>query len=49
MIISKILALFIRASGYSGLLVCLDEAAYLYIISNSISRKNNYEVILGIG
>jgi hypothetical protein len=44
----KILARFVREVGYSGLLVCLDEAAYLYKISNSISRKNNYESILMI-
>jgi hypothetical protein len=30
------------------LVVCFDEAAYLYKISNSISRKNNYEAILTI-
>jgi P-loop Domain of unknown function (DUF2791) len=44
----KILARFIREVGYSGLIVVLDEAAYLYKISNSISRKNNYEAILTI-
>ena len=44
----KILAKFIRDVGYSGLIICLDEAAYLYKISNSISRKNNYEAILTI-
>lgn len=44
----KILARFVRDVGYSGFLICLDEAAYLYKISNSISRKNNYEAILTI-
>jgi hypothetical protein len=44
----KAMARFVRQIGYSGLLVCLDEAAYLYKISNSISRKNNYEMILAI-
>lgn len=44
----KILARFVRDIGYAGFLVCFDEAAYLYKISNSISRKNNYEVILTI-
>jgi len=44
----KILARFVRDVGYSGLVVCFDEAAYLYKISNSISRKNNYEAILTI-
>ena len=44
----KVLAKFVRDVGYSGLLICFDEAAYLYKISNSISRKNNYEAILTI-
>ena len=44
----KIMARFVRDVGYAGLLVCFDEAAYLYKISNSISRKNNYEAILTI-
>ncbi len=44
----KILARFVSDVGYAGLLICFDEAAYLYKISNSISRKNNYEAILTI-
>lgn len=44
----KILARFVRDVGYAGMMVCFDEAAYLYKISNSISRKNNYEAILTI-
>jgi len=44
----KVLARFVQSMGYAGLLVCLDEAAYLYKISNSVSRKNNYEAILTI-
>jgi hypothetical protein len=44
----KIMARFVRDVGYAGLLVCFDEAAYLYKISNSVSRKNNYEAILTI-
>jgi hypothetical protein len=44
----KILARFVRDVGYAGMLICFDEAAYLYKISNSISRKNNYEAILTI-
>ena len=44
----KILARFVRDVSYAGLLICFDEAAYLYKISNSISRKNNYEAILTI-
>jgi hypothetical protein len=44
----KVFAVFFKKIGYSGFTVCLDEAAYLYTITNSISRKNNYEVILSI-
>jgi hypothetical protein len=44
----KALAEFIYKIGYAGLVICLDEAAYLYKITNSISRNNNYEAILSI-
>jgi len=44
----KVFAIFFKRIGYSGFTVCLDEAAYLYTITNSISRKNNYEAILSI-
>ena len=44
----KALAGFVHKIGYAGLVVCLDEAAYLYKITNSVSRNNNYEVILSI-
>ena len=44
----KVLAAFVHKIGYAGLVVCLDEAAYLYKITNSVSRNNNYEVILSI-
>ena len=44
----KVLAGFVHKIGYAGLVVCLDEAAYLYKITNSVSRNNNYEVILSI-
>lgn len=44
----KVFAIFFRKIGYSGFTVCLDEAAYLYTITNSVSRKNNYEAILSI-
>jgi hypothetical protein len=44
----KVLAVFFQKIGYAGLVVCLDEAAYLYKITNSISRNNNYEAILSI-
>lgn len=44
----KVFAIFFRKIGYSGFTVCLDEAAYLYTITNRVSRKNNYEAILSI-
>ena len=44
----KVLAVFFEKIGYAGLVVCLDEAAYLYKITNSVSRNNNYEAILSI-
>jgi len=44
----KVLAVFFQKIGYAGLLVCLDEGVYLYKITNSVSRNNNYEVILSI-
>jgi len=44
----KVLAVFFKKIGYAGLVVCLDEAAYLYKITNSVSRNNNYEAILSI-
>lgn len=44
----KVFAVFFKKIGYAGLVVCLDEAAYLYKITNSVSRNNNYEAILSI-
>ena len=44
----KVLAVFFKKIGYAGLVISLDEAAYLYKITNSISRNNNYEAILSI-
>ena len=44
----KALAEFVHKIGYAGLVICLDEAAYLYKITNSVSRNNNYEAILSI-
>lgn len=44
----KVFAVFFEKIGYNGFVVCLDEAAYLYKITNSISRNNNYEAILSI-
>lgn len=44
----KVMAVFFQKIGYAGLVVCLDEGVYLYKITNSVSRNNNYEVILSI-
>jgi BREX system ATP-binding protein BrxC/D len=44
----KVLARFITAIGYQGLLVVVDEAVNLFKITNSISRQNNYEKLLAM-
>jgi hypothetical protein len=44
----KLLALFVRLSGYAGLLVCLDEMVNLYKLANTQARNANYEQILRI-
>ncbi len=44
----RLLAEFIVLAGYSGLFVMLDEAVNLFKITNSTSRKANYEMILRI-
>lgn len=44
----KVIARFAHDIGYAGLLVCLDEAVYLYKITHSAARSNNYEKILSI-
>lgn len=44
----KLLAKFIKISGYSGLLVCMDEMVNIYKLANTISRNTNYEQILRI-
>ncbi|MCY4091547.1 MAG: ATP-binding protein [Caldilineaceae bacterium] len=44
----KIMSLFVRQAGYSGLLVCLDEMVNLYKLSNTKARLSNYEQILWI-
>ncbi len=44
----KVLARFVRDVGYTGLLICLDEAVNLYKITHSVARANNYEKILSI-
>ncbi len=42
----KIMSLFVRQAGYSGLIVNLDEMVNLYKLSNTQSRTSNYEQIL---
>ena len=44
----KLYSVLVRKAGYKGLLVCMDEMVNLYKISNSISRKANYEEILSM-
>lgn len=44
----KLYSVLIRKAGYKGLLISLDEMVNLYKISNSVSRKANYEEILTI-
>ncbi|HEU4964290.1 MAG TPA: ATP-binding protein [Bacilli bacterium] len=42
----KVLTKFIKAIGYNGLLVLLDEAINLYKIDHPMSRSKNYERVL---
>ena len=44
----KLLAKFVRLSGYAGLFITLDELVNLYKLSNSQARNANYEQILRI-
>jgi hypothetical protein len=44
----KLLSLFVRLAGFTGLLVCLDEMVNLYKLPNSQARSANYEQILRI-
>lgn len=44
----KLYSLLVKKAGYNGLLVCLDEMVNLYKITNSVSRRANYEEILNI-
>lgn len=41
-------SILVQKAGYGGLLICIDEMVNLYKISNSVSRKANYEEILKI-
>lgn len=44
----KVMATFVTAIGYAGLVVNLDEAINLYKISHAQNRNKNYEFILSI-
>jgi hypothetical protein len=44
----KLMSVFVRLCGFSGLLVCFDEMVNLYKLSNSQARSSNYEQILRI-
>jgi len=44
----KLLSAFVSILGYKGLIVLFDEGANLYKISNTVSRNNNYEKLLGM-
>ncbi|MGL5336012.1 MAG: ATP-binding protein, partial [Enterovibrio sp.] len=44
----KLMSLFVRQAGYSGLLVNLDELVNLYKLNSSQARTANYEQILRI-
>lgn len=44
----KLMALFVRLSGFTGLLVNLDEMVNLYKLNSYKARESNYEQILRI-
>ncbi|NDL66052.1 ATP-binding protein [Acerihabitans arboris] len=44
----KLMSLFVRQAGYTGLLVNLDEMVNLYKLANTQARVANYEQILRI-
>jgi P-loop Domain of unknown function (DUF2791) len=44
----KLFSQLVRLSGYSGLLIGLDELVNLYKLANTQARKSNYEQILRI-
>ena len=39
-------SILVKKAGYKGLLICIDEMVNLYKITNTVSRKANYEIIL---
>ncbi len=42
----KVFATFLKAAGYQGLIILIDELVNLYKIPNAVSRQYNYEKIL---
>ncbi len=44
----KLLAAFVKAIGYKGLMIYIDECVNLYKITNRVSREKNYEKILSV-
>lgn len=42
----KLLATFVTAIGYAGLVIVIDEAVNLYKITQTVSRSANYEKLL---
>ena len=42
----KLFAMFFRLSGYTGMLIVIDELVNLYKIPNSVTRQYNYEKLL---
>jgi len=44
----KLWAVLVRAMGYRGLLIFIDECVNLYKINHRVSRENNYEKILSM-
>ena len=44
----KLWAVLVKAMGYRGLLVFIDECVNLYKINHRVSRENNYEKILSM-
>ena len=42
----KLLAVFFRLAGYTGMMIMIDELVNLYKIPNAITRQYNYEKLL---
>jgi hypothetical protein len=44
----KLLAAFVKAAGFDGLLVCFDEMVNIFKLQNTVTRNANYEQLLRI-